>query len=357
MPASSRSGLLPRRLRALAALCGAALALGACTTEDPNGSAAPTPAPADATTTPPAATAAPSESARALVEVTSFGANPGALRMFVHSPTGIPANAPLVVVLHGCTQSATEYRKAGWDELADRHGFHVVYAQQERLNNSSRCFNWFLPTDANRGQGEALSIRSMVDHMVSTAGVDRTRVFASGLSAGGAMTAVVLAAYPDVFAAGAVNAGLPYKCARAILETSDCLAGRVLRSPREWGDFVRAAHPGYQGPYPRVTIWHGTADTRVVPANATELVEQWTDVHGTDATADTVETVRGHQHSVYRTADGRPVVDSYSLTGMGHGTAVDPGGGTDQGGTVGQFFFDHDLHSTYHAGRFFGLVP
>jgi poly(hydroxyalkanoate) depolymerase family esterase len=277
--------------------------------------------------------------------------------MFVHSPAGAAANAPLVVVLHGCSQGAADYQKAGWNELADRHGFHVVYAEQQQPNNSSRCFNWFQPTDATRDRGEAQSIRSMIEHMVSTAGVDRNRVFASGLSAGGGMTTVVLATYPEVFAAGAVNAGLPYDCARNVGQAFTCMAGGVLQSPRQWGDRVRAAHPGYRGPYPRVTIWQGTADRTVAPANATEMVEQWTDVHGTDATADTVETVRGHKHSVYRTADGRPVVDSYSLTGMGHATAVDPGSATDQGGAVGPFFVDVNLHSTYHAGRFFGLVP
>jgi poly(hydroxyalkanoate) depolymerase family esterase len=137
-----------------------------------------------------------------LTEVTGFGSNPGALRMFEYVPTD-PEPA-LVVVLHGCTQTAASYDfGAGWPTLADRHGFVLLLPEQQPANNAKNCFNWFLAGDIERGRGEAMSIRQMGEKMIVDHGIDRRRVFVTGLSAGGAMTSVMLATYPDVFAAGA----------------------------------------------------------------------------------------------------------------------------------------------------------
>jgi poly(3-hydroxybutyrate) depolymerase len=129
-----------------------------------------------------------------LREITSFGRNPGNLRMLVHVPERLRSGAPLVVALHGCSQSADEYNSGtGWSSLADRLGFVVVYPQQQPANNPKNCFSWFLPGDIARDNGESLSIRQMVEHAIATLGVDPHRVFVTGLSAGGAMTAVMLA--------------------------------------------------------------------------------------------------------------------------------------------------------------------
>src|SRR5688572_17806298 len=89
---------------------------------------------------------------QALQAVPSFGSNPGNLRMFEHVPANIPPGAPLVVALHGCTQSADAYTAAGWNELADLWKFYVVYAEQQTSNNQQRCFTWFENGDINRGQ-------------------------------------------------------------------------------------------------------------------------------------------------------------------------------------------------------------
>src|SRR5882757_2300932 len=146
-----------------------------------------------------------------LRETWNFGSNPGALRMFSYRPSNVSAGSALVVVLHGCTQTAGGYDLgAGWSTLADRFGFTLLLPEQQRSNNPNGCFNWFQPADIKRGHGEALSIRQMVEKMVSDFQIDPTRVFITGLSAGGAMTSVMLATYPDVFAGGAVVAGLPY---------------------------------------------------------------------------------------------------------------------------------------------------
>ena len=136
-----------------------------------------------------------------LQEVHGFGANPGNLRMFSHLPARLEADPALVVVLHGCTQTAAGYdHGAGWSTLADRYGFALLLPEQQPSNNPNGCFNWFQTGDIERGRGEALSIRQMVEKIVVDQGIDRRRVFITGLSAGGAMTSVMLACYPEVFA-------------------------------------------------------------------------------------------------------------------------------------------------------------
>ena len=146
-----------------------------------------------------------------LQEVEDFGTNPGALRMWTYLPDNLSPRPALVVVLHGSMQSAANYdRGAGWSTLADRYGFALLMPEQSRRNNLSRSFNWFQRNDTQRGEGEAHSIAQMVEQMVHEHDIDRRRIFVTGLSAGGAMTLAMLATYPDVFAAGAVIAGLPY---------------------------------------------------------------------------------------------------------------------------------------------------
>lgn len=292
----------------------------------------------------------------AQTEVTGFGSNPGNLRMFKYVPAGLPANAPLVVALHGCAQSAANYdAETGWQLLADRWQFALVLPQQQSSNNSSSCFNWFEPGDTARGQGEALSIKQMVDRMVADHGSAPSRVYVTGLSAGGAMTAVMLATYPDVFAGGAILSGLPYRCATTQSAAFSCMNPGTDLTPAQWGDKVRAAYPSWTGPWPTVSIWHGDADYTVRPANLTESMDQWTNVHGIDQAADVSDTVAGYPHKVYKNAAGQPRVETYTITGMGHGTPVDPGTGETQCGTAGSYILDVNICSSYYIARFWGL--
>ncbi len=207
-----------------------------------------------------------------LTEVYEFGSNPGALRMFKYVPAR-PKSA-LVVVLHGCKQTAANYDLgAGWSTLADRYGFVLLLPQQQVSNNPNTCFNWFLPGDTARGKGEALSIRQMVETMIIEHGIDRRRVFVTGLSAGGAMTSVMLATYPEVFAAGAVIAGLPFGTATNVKEALESMFHVRARPAREWGDLVRGASR-YRARWPRISVWQGGADPVVKPENANQIVKQ-----------------------------------------------------------------------------------
>lgn len=300
----------------------------------------------------------PSGQARAasLQEVTGFGSNPGALRMFRYVPAGLPAGRPVVVALHGCTQDAAGYGTgSGWIQLADRWGFSVVLPQQTSANNVSSCFDWFQTGDIERGQGEAASVAQMVDRQLADAGGDASRVYITGLSAGGAMTAVMMAAYPEKFAAGGVVAGLPYGCAQAAGSPYVCMYVGATQTPAQWGDRVRAARPGYSGPWPTLTVFQGTADYTVKPVNMTDLMRQWTNVHGADQSADVSDTVAGYPHQVFRDPAGNPAVETYSITGMGHGQPVDPGSGTEQCGAAGAYLLDVNLCAAYRLGQTWGL--
>jgi poly(hydroxyalkanoate) depolymerase family esterase len=301
------------------------------------------------------ATGEPAQAA-ALTQVASFGSNPGNLGMYAYVPDGLPANAPLVVALHGCTQSANDYyANAGWPKYADLWHFAVVFPQTTSANNSLSCFNWFVPSEDARGAGEALSIKQMVDYAIAHYGSDPHRVFITGLSAGGAMTVNLLADYPDVFAGGAINSGLPAFCATSQSAASSCQTSNQNKTPAQWGTLVRNAYSGYAGPWPRVAIWQGSADYTVYPVNATELRDQWTNVWGISQTASSTSTLTGGTTlNTYNDSAGQPAVELYTISGMGHGTAVQPGSGLDQCGATGTYYPNY-ICSTYYSAKFFGL--
>ncbi|MFB6889292.1 PHB depolymerase family esterase [Kitasatospora sp. NPDC056327] len=292
-----------------------------------------------------------------LQQVTGFGSNPGNLAMYTYAPAGLPAGAPLVVALHGSLQSADDYyRHSGWAELADRHRFAVVFPQTGPANNPLSCFRWFDSAQNARGVGEAASVVQMAAKAGALFGSDRQRVYVTGLSAGGGFTADLLADYPDVFAGGSVAAGPPAHCAATLSAAASCQNADQGLTPAQWADRVRRAHPGHTGPWPRVAIWHGTADTTVRPVNATELRDQWTEVWGIGRTpAGTRGLPGGTTETVYADASGRPAVALYSIAGMGHGLAVAPGPGTDRCGATGAYFLDA-ICSDYHSARFWGLT-
>nr|VFJ45336.1 MAG: esterase, PHB depolymerase family [Candidatus Kentron sp. DK] len=290
-----------------------------------------------------------------LAEVTDFGANPGQLRMFTYVPENLPPRAPLVVALHGCTQTATSYDQgAGWSRLADRFGFALVFPQQHWTNNPLRCFNWFRPEDTARDSGEPSSIRRMTEWMLHHHDLDGDRVYVTGLSSGGAMTSVMLATYPDVFAGGAIVAGVPYHAADGLQEAFECIFTGNSRSGDDWGDRVRAAS-SHRGPWPRVSVWHGDADTAVAPVNAEESIKQWANVHGLSFDAALEDQIDGHPHRVWKNARGESVLESYTITGMAHGQPLDVNHQERSCGTAGPFFNDVGISSAYRIAEFWQL--
>ncbi len=293
--------------------------------------------------------------AATLTQVTGFGSNPGNLTMYSYRPDGLPAGAPLVVALHGCTQNANDYfGHAGWQKYADLWHFALVFAEQKSANNANSCFNWFESGDTARGQGEALSIAQMASYAVSTYHLNGSRVYVTGLSAGAAMTAVMLATYPDTFGGGGIVAGLAYHCATDLSTAYICMNTTQGETPAQWGDLVRGANPGYPGPWPRVSVWYGSSDTTVVPANATELRDQWTNVWGLSQTPSGSSSLSGGTTLDVYDSGGAPAVSVYRVANIGHGTPVDPGGSPDQCGTTGTYYLD-SICSSYYLARAWGL--
>jgi poly(hydroxyalkanoate) depolymerase family esterase len=291
-----------------------------------------------------------------LAEVHDFGSNPGALRMFTYLPVQMPPRPALVVVLHGCAQTAASYDLGvGWSTLADRYGFALLLPQQQLSNNPNTCFNWFLPDDIRRGSGEALSIRQMIDTVIAAHGIDRERVFVTGLSAGGAMTSVMLATYPELFAGGAIIAGLPFGAAASANEALQSMFHPRARQAREWGSLVRAASR-HRGPWPRISVWHGSADAVVKPENAGEIVKQWADVHGLGPAPAATETVDGYPRQVWRDRAGRDVIESYAIPGMAHGAPLAAGPADPHCGIPGVFLLDVGISSSYHIATFWGVT-
>jgi poly(hydroxyalkanoate) depolymerase family esterase len=301
--------------------------------------------------------ASPAQAAT-LTQVTGFGTNPGNLLMYKYVPDGLAAGRPLVVVLHGCSQTAASVdNETGWTQWADRYQFALVLPQQQNKNNAGKCFDWFLPGDQTRGNGEALSVKQMTDWMVTNQGTDAGRIFVTGLSAGGAMTSVMIATYPDVFKGGAVVGGVPYLCATAAgAQTTACNNVTNIQTPQQWGDKVRSAFPTWTGPWPKVSIWHGTADGTVSYQNLTELMKQWTNVQGIDQTPDTTDTVAGYPHNVYRDGAGNALVETYSITGMGHGYPIDPGTGSTQCGVAAPYILDANICASFYIAQWFGIT-
>lgn len=283
-----------------------------------------------------------------------FGPNPGRLTAHSFVPPDLKPGAPPVVILHGCTQNAELYdRGSGWSQLAARDGFALLYPEQTRANNSNLCFNWFQPSDARRGQGETRSISQMIAAMVDRHQLDPARVFITGLSAGGAMTSVMLATYPELFAGGAVIAGLPFGCARSLGEALGQMRGSDSAMRRILERRARAA-ADHSGRMPSLSVWHGTSDSIVDPSNAGALIDQWRDLYGMGGATGMVEPVGRHRREVWSDASGRAMIERYDIRGMGHGVPL-ASGGPDPVGAPGPHMLEAGISSTNRIAQFWGI--
>lgn len=289
-----------------------------------------------------------------LTELTGFGNNPGNLKAWRYAPDGVTGKLPLVVVLHGCTQTAHGFDAgSGWSALAETYGFAVLYAEQQRANNPNLCFNWFNPADTKRGAGETLSISQMIDAMVEHHGIDESRIFITGLSAGGAMTSVMLATYPEKFVGGAILAGLPHGAAASVMEALQQMKAHTP-SARTSGQSIQNA-AGHTGKWPTISVWHGTADMTVDQSNADAILRQWLDVHQLPDTPDETDMGGRHPYKAWRDSAGKIIVEEYRVTGMGHGVPL-AAGGEEGYGEPGAFMLEAGISSTVLSARTWGLL-
>ena len=238
----------------------------------------------------------------------------------LYVPSGYDGQAvPLVVMLHGCTQTADDFAAGTrMNQLAERDAFLVAYPEQAGAANQQRCWNWFLRAHQRRGAGEPSLLAGITRQVMAAYRVDPGRVFVAGLSAGGAMAAVLAATYPELFAAAGIHSGLAYGVAH---DVSSAYAA-MREGPPAGG---RAAG----GATVPLIVFQGDRDTTVAPANAAALLGPW---NGT-AASETV-TGPGWTRRVYRDRDGRVVAEWWSVQQLGHawsggsreGSFTDPAG-------------------------------
>jgi poly(3-hydroxybutyrate) depolymerase len=165
----------------------------------------------------------------------------------------------------------------------------------------------------------------------------------------------MLATYPEVFAAGAVIAGLPYGIASNLREALDGMFHSPVRPARELGDLVRNASD-HRGPWPKISVWHGSADRTVNPGNANEIVKQWLDLHDLPEAPMAETIVDGYPRQAWWNKDGETLVESYAITDMAHGTPLGLADNDQRYGVEGAFLIEAGISSSYHIAKFFGLT-
>ncbi len=288
-----------------------------------------------------------------LETIVGFGSNPGRLVMKFFAPPKLPERPPVVVVLHGCGQTPESLDAAsGFSRLAREKGFVVVYPEQSKSNNPHGCFNWFRPSSVARDRGELLSVRQMIEHAGKRYGVDRKRVFVVGLSAGGAMTAVLVATYPDLFAGAAIVAGMPVGAAREAMSALRAMRAGAPTPAEGWGSRIVGISPERRS-WPSISIWHGTADSVVNPKNANASVDQWLEAMNINRESSHIQKKAwGELHS-WRTAHGSSVT-FYSVADLAHGLPVKKRA-SDRSNPKDPFVLASDVSAPLELMRLWGL--
>ncbi|CAN5790329.1 PHB depolymerase family esterase [soil metagenome] len=251
------------------------------------------------------------EASTARFEAGSFTAPSGTRQYKLFVPAGFAGQRlPLIVMLHGCTQNPDDFAAGTrMNELAQTQGALVLYPAQAPRSNVSKCWNWFQPADQKRGQGEPALLAAMTRQVIATHAVDPDRVFVAGLSAGGAMAAILAQEYPDLYAAAGVHSGLAAGAAHDMPSAFSAMqggpAGTVKRAPRN----------ERLGEAP-VIVFHGDQDTTVNSRNGDRVIEQSAD--GATAERESGRTGRAYERTVYRQRDGSVRAEHWLIHGAGH---------------------------------------
>jgi len=290
-----------------------------------------------------------------LIEIARFGSNPGALKAWLFLPSIMPPSVPLVVALHGCTQTAGGYATgSGWSQLAEQRGFAMLYPEQQRSNNANLCFNWFEPGDIRRDGGEVASISQMIQHLIQSQGVDSRRIYITGLSAGGAMANAVLATYPETFSGGAIIGGLPFGVASNVGEAFERMQGRNPPKAAKLQSVLKAASFNEKA-WPAISVWHGTHDQTVKTTNAEQIIEQWVGVHGLSSSADRTIDIGDISRRVWLSAKGTEVLELNLIKKMGHGVPLATKSDASVG-TPAPYMLETGVSSTMRIARSWGLA-
>jgi poly(hydroxyalkanoate) depolymerase family esterase len=267
----------------------------------------------------------------------------GSIGYVLYRPAQASPGMPLVVMLHGCTQSPEDFaRGTAMNELAEELGFLVAYPRQTQAANQQKCWNWFRPSDQARGRGEPALIAGLTRDIVAAEHVDAGRIYVAGLSAGGAAAAIMADAYPDVFAAVGIHSGLACGAARD-------MAGALSAMQR--GGAGKAARKVGTGRFVPVITFHGDRDHTVNEVNARDIVRAATLATGAPVTVEVEQgTVAGRHYTreVSRNAAGQALIEQWTIAGAGHAwSGGNPAGsyadaaGPDASRAMLRFFLDH----------------
>jgi poly(hydroxyalkanoate) depolymerase family esterase len=279
----------------------------------------------------------------------SYTNRAGSRHYKLYIPSGyVGQEVPLIVMLHGCTQSPDDLAAGTrMNALAEEHTFLVAYPAQAAAANSSRCWNWFKGADQQRGRGEPSIIAGITCEVLGEYHVDPGRVYVAGMSAGGAMAAIVGTTYPDLYAAVGVHSGLAPGAADDLSSAFSAMQGGGPAAPR------REAPTGDPPRTVPAILFHGDRDRTVHPSNADRLLAHYWAVAGVPtprATTSRGQVPGGHAYtrSTYRDAGGRSVVEVWTVHGLGHawsggslpGSYTDPSG-PDASAEMVRFFHEH----------------
>ncbi|GIP60497.1 extracellular catalytic domain type 1 short-chain-length polyhydroxyalkanoate depolymerase [Paenibacillus woosongensis] len=262
----------------------------------------------------------------ALSQVTSFGNNPSGLKMYIYVPRNLAANPALLVAVHYCSGSASAFYNGyarDYVTAAEQYGYIIVFPESTH-SQYSNCFDVWSPQALTRGGGsDPVGIMSMVSWTEANYNIDSSRIYVMGASSGAMMTNVLLAEYPDVFAAGTSFMGVPATCFATGSATnfwsSQCANGQISKTAQQWGDAARAMYPGYTGSYPRIQLWHGTVDSTLSYNNFAEAIKQWTNLHGISATPVFTDSPQASwTRTRYGGSSAQPALEAISVQGAGH---------------------------------------
>jgi poly(hydroxyalkanoate) depolymerase family esterase len=269
-------------------------------------------------------TAPPAVREGARYEWRSHGGTAGARDYRLYVPAALADGAQgLVLMLHGCTQNPDDFAiGTRMNDVAERHGLVVAYPAQTRGHNAQGCWNWFRASDQGRSAGEPAIIAGIAHDLMAEFGLDRSGVFAAGLSAGGAMAAILGETYPDLFAGIGVHSGLPAGSASDVVSAFAAMRGDVAHGPRPSGHGARG---------PRIIVFHGAADATVHPSNGDRIVSTaGAGSAGSDTRAERgmSEGGRTYSRTTVRDARGTPMIEHWVIEGAGHAWSGGSGAGT-----------------------------
>ena len=272
----------------------------------------------------PSVDAAPQPPAR--FQARDFSNAAGTRSYKVYVPTARPtAPQPIIVMLHGCTQSADDFAAGTqMNRLADAHGFLVVYPEQAANANPSKCWNWFKPQDQHRGAGEPSLIAGIVLDVMQRHQADPGRIYVAGLSAGAAMAVVLGQTYPDLFSGVGAHSGLPYGSAHDIPSAMAAMKGGRSGLPGLKNARVDGHAPRTKAVQAMPTIvFHGDRDHTVQATNGLHIVQQARDAHGDAQLSVATEAglaAGGRRFSrvVHTDPAGQIRIESWTVQGAGH---------------------------------------